>query len=784
MTIPLAAPSPVRTLLHGNIAMLMALSAGIFAFAEGAPLAAITIPIAFCALLWTDLKQTFVVNHWVANGLGLAAFVAAGFEFFGESIEGRLLAFGHLLFYLTWILLLQKKETPQIWWLCALSVLQVATASVLISSLWLGVSLIVYVLFTLWTLSVFSLDRAIQRSAKVENSSQSERPRDQQSTEQTGPTQKSVSRNAVRREGHSGWITSRFVIGVVINGLLSMFVGVAFFVFTPRIWIGGPLFLGSEMAPAVRAVTGFTDEVSLGDMGEILENHDLVLEVSMKDFHTGQPIDVNEHAASLGDDAPLFRGAVLDSYDNGRWSVGKVRYEVPALRGGSGEGLHIIEQDILMSSISSDTLFSCGAAITCISRNEYDRFSVEHDRLRDTFRKIRLDANRSPFNETFKYRAYSLANNERTGWQIHPGVEARYAQLVATFPDDLDPIRALARQVAMSSQGSPLPPTDAARQLVSFLRDSGEYEYSLNLSIDDPTIDPVVDFLINRKRGHCEYFASALVLMLRSVGIPARYLSGFKGGTDNAKTGRFEVRQLHAHAWAEAYVDDHWIVLDPTPAARDLAVREIGSSSHFWADLTASIREMWTSGLTMSGEQQRQLFISPLKKSMDGVSDLFANMANDWTLGAPGTEGAGRSSTSVLWRALVGLAAVSVLIFGLVWLLRNTGVSFKQSRGNSRSGRKRQMPSIEFYERFRTILARNGHERDNSQTQREFATGLDRVLTPHISPNEVTRIPEVLTNAFYLVRFGHHELPSEQVSELNASLDNFERSLASENGDQ
>ena len=66
-------------------------------------------------------------------------------------------------------------------------------------------------------------------------------------------------------------------------------------------------------------------------------------------------------------------------------------------------------------------------------------------------------------------------------------------------------------------------------------------------------LDPVEDFLVNRKSGHCEYFASALALLLRSVDIRSRIVNGFKGGDWNDLTETLNVRQKHAHSWVEAY---------------------------------------------------------------------------------------------------------------------------------------------------------------------------------------------------------------------------------------
>src|SRR5438105_4571189 len=101
--------------------------------------------------------------------------------------------------------------------------------------------------------------------------------------------------------------------------------------------------------------------------------------------------------------------------------------------------------------------------------------------------------------------------------------------------------------------------------------------------MNDHELDPVVDFLINRKSGHCGYFASALTLLLRSLGIPARMVNGFKGGDWNDIAQVLNVRQKHAHSWVEALVRPApnerpiWVTLDPTPAAeRNEAVASVG----------------------------------------------------------------------------------------------------------------------------------------------------------------------------------------------------------------
>ncbi|MCA9108335.1 MAG: DUF3488 domain-containing protein, partial [Planctomycetaceae bacterium] len=424
-TTPFASHIALRTLLKVSISCLLALSGGIFAFAEGGPIAAATIPIALGALLWNDIKGTFSLKVWMANGLGLIAFAIAGAEFFGESIEGRLLGFGHLLFYLSWILLWQEKGTPQIWWLCALSVLQVATSSVLTNSIWLGFFLIIYVLWALWTLSIFTLHRAVQRTTgSVERRILSPAPSPSHGD--------SSSRNGAKTARLSEWMTLRFVTGVIANGLLSIIVGLAFFVLTPRVWVGSPLFNNNQATAAVRSQTGFSEKVSVGDMGQILENHDLVLEATFSDSQSGDPIDANEYASGLGLDAPLFRGTVLGEYDNGRWTAVSDRFRL--VRPASPRILNrispLVKQDIRLHSIGTQTLFACGPTVTCLPADKSSLYESEHELLGNTFRRQLKDSDDAETGKVFEYSAYSILDHQRPFSMIRPSMEAesRYAQ--------------------------------------------------------------------------------------------------------------------------------------------------------------------------------------------------------------------------------------------------------------------------------------------------------------------------------------------------------------------
>jgi hypothetical protein len=101
-------------------------------------------------------------------------------------------------------------------------------------------------------------------------------------------------------------------------------------------------------------------------------------------------------------------------------------------------------------------------------------------------------------------------------------------------------------------------------RLDAIRRELQKLEYSLSVP-RDPDKDPVVDFLTVHRAGHCEMFASAMVLLARTIDIPARVVGGYRVDEVNPLTGKLIVRDRNAHAWVEAWVDGAWRAFDPTP---------------------------------------------------------------------------------------------------------------------------------------------------------------------------------------------------------------------------
>jgi transglutaminase-like putative cysteine protease len=146
---------------------------------------------------------------------------------------------------------------------------------------------------------------------------------------------------------------------------------------------------------------------------------------------------------------------------------------------------------------------------------------------------------------------------QAAGTSYPADVAGRYLQL----PDTVTfRTHTLARQITQNMAT----PYDKVIAIREYLKDT--YPYDFYPPPQQPGTDAVDQFLFVDQRGVCEHYVSAMVVMLRSLGIPARLVSGFGSGTFNRVTGYYEVRAADAHAWTEVYFPDYgWVPFDPTP---------------------------------------------------------------------------------------------------------------------------------------------------------------------------------------------------------------------------
>ncbi|HUQ42415.1 MAG TPA: transglutaminaseTgpA domain-containing protein [Candidatus Limnocylindrales bacterium] len=137
-------------------------------------------------------------------------------------------------------------------------------------------------------------------------------------------------------------------------------------------------------------------------------------------------------------------------------------------------------------------------------------------------------------------------------------IRQKYLQLPSTLPQR---VRELARKVA----GNQTDPYDIAETIESYLRVT--YHYAPQVKAPPPGRDPVDYFLFDLKEDFCEYFASAMAVMMRDLGVPARVVEGYTTGSLDPNTGKYVVKELDAHAWVEVYFPTYgWVEFEPTPS--------------------------------------------------------------------------------------------------------------------------------------------------------------------------------------------------------------------------
>jgi len=792
----------VSILFCRSVFVLATLSALMLATSEGEMFPNIlTVPLAALAYFLTVQRQKWVLPNLGANILALIALFFSGGEWLrGEMIAdvesvmlARLVSGTHLLIYLMWIVLFQQKTTKHYWWMFALSLLQVAVGSVLTESGTYGFLLIAYLFAAIWTLSLFTLHLARQELKRPAESAVA-------SSSVAGPAVVNphgveLSVMSILQPSHvvwenntRGWLQQRvdfrFVMGTIGTALASIGVALFFFLLVPRFWIGQlPSVRRGAVDSLAPRLTGFSEEVQLGSMGQILESNERVLFLRIFDRDDNE-LDVIEYANGLGHVEPLFRGAVLGTYENGRWEAGRMGAE-PDKQVARRIQSQLVRQEFRLTLTNTTHLFVMHPARDCRIRGR--KRVVAYRPFSATFQQ--------PDSKAVEYTTRSPPSVTTTGPPVIPvsdeGSERRFNQMVEQcrhLPNEdgrLSRLQSLARQVAGYDPESGKQPSkrEMARRIESHLRDSGDYTYSLDSSVVKAGDDPVEDFLFNRKEGHCEYYATALALMLRAVEIPSRLVNGFKGGGVNRLTGEFYVEQRHAHAWVEALIDNGWVTLDATPAdARSESVAGLAPTVLSWTDLLNLLKEQWSASfVSMDVDKQQEHFYGPLKNKWDAT---WASVKGD-EAAAGGSRGSIREflASPKNWFSWQGGLATAIILSSnllIVWSVRKLWKSRGTAQSRGRQDRTAEQIRVDFYERFRTLCRAVGLVRGESETEREFLAALDGTFHAELSAAGLERVPGDLVDSFYEVRFGGRQINSEFQQRIDLQLSALEK-LTSEN---
>ncbi|MDB5391979.1 MAG: transglutaminase domain protein [Planctomycetaceae bacterium] len=792
-----------------SVYSLAALAGGILAWAENVPsVTMLTAPIAIALLFLNERHRIIRLDGgWVALA-GFAAFAFPAMEFFRGDEEYRLLCGAHLLAILQWVLLAYHKTAHQYWWVCALSCLQVAIAAVLTTSPVFGVLILIYMFWALWTLSLFTLLLARLRFGLSDQSltqksnwqwpeltrpaalpAESKRPPVSSSTNETSEKEVSRLREASAFRGtfqcepHETDLSWRFVFGICGMSTMALILGLVLFLLTPRVWIGpvNPLQDETSSSGRGRNITGFSDNVRLNDFGKILESSAPVMEVKLIDDATNETLSLTEALRQVGQDEALFRGAALATYDRGQWIAYDPRSTDDIPTGPSPfrpQTVPLVRQEIRLEPTGTNALFTLGHPV-------YVKLEgAEKARRQKQTAAVSLPRGSMNGASRSSRRSYTV-------WSLKKGAENPYrladGALAATYslcPPSLELLPAYTRELLApmkrsAGMGHAPSQTKIAQTLVAYLRDSGNFHYSLDRSVINPGLDPIEDFLINRKYGHCQYFAAALGLMLRVEGIPSCVITGFKGGIEDSERQLLEIQQRHAHAWVEAFLDGEWVTLDPTPYdGREEVVASVGDRMRFWHRFTAFATLLWNDyviNLTLS-RQQQDLF-GPAQELLQTIGGQTKEASSLWR-GLAETASQFWSHPENWFSLQGGVVAFLFMLFlaGCFQLFRLAWRLYRNIWCQNTLAQRDSL-RLEFHLRFLALLKPLGFVPAPTETQREFAALVAADWERLQLPAELQTIAVEVARAYDGVRFGRQPLPEAEKLRLLRSVERLELEL-------
>jgi transglutaminase-like putative cysteine protease len=466
-------------------------------------------------------------------------------------------------------------------------------------------------------------------------------------------------------------------------------------------------------------LTGFSNDVMLGDVGELKSDTRAVM-----------------HVKSRGRELPpslKWRGLALERFDGRRWSTdpGGFRLSGPQPRGivlvaddwqRRRPGRRLLYQ-VTIQNVDADALFVAGipeflnVGHTGVIRAPNGSFRFGF------FPSDTVQYEVSSFLEPRDALGDALAGKSRI-WRLPATEHEQDLKLPVIDPR----IPSLARKLSQGARTD----FEKARLLEQKLRT--RYTYSLELPQKE-SVDPLADFLFTRKKGYCEYFASSMTVMLRTLGIPARLVNGFQSGMTNPYSGMLVIRASDAHTWVEAFFPETgWTVFDPTPLAGPNSQQNVWSKLNLYLDAADTFWREWVLSYDL-GQQitlASRLEMQARRIRTKGLQSEFDSLL---------------THTGQALRALsdFGPFAIWILLVGGALVLVLTWLSKSRPSTRARAGRSAPGDATLFYQRMLKLMKKRGYQKPVWLTPLEFSSSVG---------NGVADDLDRFTAAYYAVRFG------------------------------
>ena len=481
---------------------------------------------------------------------------------------------------------------------------------------------------------------------------------------------------------------------------------------------------------------GFSENVTLGQIGELKRDDRVVMRVRIEDSQL--PRDLR------------WRGVALDEFTGRGWKKSIDSHNTDQRvsdRAGGGffqfgttEALHrLTTQTFFLEPIESPVLFAAPRPVAIQGDLPFVRVDGEGSiqTRRHEFERILYKA----ISDTEEPRADLL----RADLRPYPPSAYRYLQV----PVAIDPrVGKLATRIILDADARDR--FDAAKAIETALQK--EYSYSLQMKAGGE--DPLADFLFNVKAGHCEYFSTAMAVMLRTHGIAARVVNGFLPGEYNDASGAFTVRQSDAHSWVEVYFPEtkSWITFDPTPPAGRAEPTRTGITAQL-QKYAEAMELIWFQYIVGYDKQEQRSLAMSLTNRVSDYGRVVTSMVNSARNYIP-------NNALDLTVLLLGLVLFGTLVFIGFRILK---LGWRRALRISEDD-ERVRAQVVFYERLIKAMEQRGVARDKHQTPMEFASSLQ-------STNAL-----LITRAYNRVRFGGHKLSSTEMKEVERALTELETS--------
>jgi protein-glutamine gamma-glutamyltransferase len=523
------------------------------------------------------------------------------------------------------------------------------------------------------------------------------------------------------------------VAGACVLLVLAIVLGtIGLFFVIPRKSSSGYL---EQFAARTELSTGFSEEVRLGEIGQIQQSSAVVMHVK---FAPGSrvPRDLR------------WRGIALTTFDGRRWTdkpghdnTGRMFPAIMHPRRLFTLNPQRIGYRVSLEPFGARVFFVLPEALVIDGRYQIMRgYSTGNIFNVDTSRAISDYTVLSQLAPAMPLRVDTAGD---------PGVSDIYLQL----PSYLDArVPALAERITTKERTSYQKASAIERYLAN------TYGYTLQLPAAAPR-DPIANFLFDRKQGHCEYFASSMAIMLRTLGIPSRIVNGFRGGEYNDLTDSYIVRAKDAHSWVEAYFSGYgWYTFDPTPSSP--VVPSAWNRMYLYMD---AMREFWHEWVVnYDTGHQNVLGGAAIRQGRSGLERV-----RDWSqstyqncLRRANTLRARFEQHASAWT--IGAATAFALLF-LLLIGPRLYANIRRMRVARKPGLEPQSAATIWYQRALKLLARGGIPKSGKQTPQDFLQT--------VSTASVRQRVQDFTIHYERARFGDSAEDAEKLPELYRELE-------------